>query len=301
VVALVLLLAAWVMVWTRLLQLPPRINPHPVSRVLDLPQKSIRCPALFPDGSWLAYPAADARGRWDVYAAPAAGGPPRRVTADSCARIGSVDIAPDGSTLAYDAWPAGAHEPEIRLAPVRGGAGRTLLPGACQPRFRPDGQRIGCLVERVAGPGPQGCEFWTVSPDGSGRRLEFRDTLTTSPGGSAFSWAPNGRYVAWVRAFPGGYQEVFLHDLARGRERQLTRDQRRVEDVCWTRQNEILYASDLAGGTDLWMVGASGGAPARVTRGPGSATCMRISADGRRVLYLESADSSRLVLIENLR
>ncbi|HVP40319.1 MAG TPA: hypothetical protein VMS93_14165 [Candidatus Saccharimonadales bacterium] len=300
-VALVLLLAVWVMVWTRLLERPPRINPHLTARVLDLPQKHILCPALSPDGTWLAYPAAEERGRWDVYLARAAGGAPRRVTADSCARIGSVDLSPDGSQLVYDAWPTGGGAPQIRMAPVRGGPGRALAAGGCWPAFRPDGRRIGFLVEHAGGPGPQGCEFWTVAPDGSGRRMEFRDTLTTAPGASAFSWAPSGKYIAWVRGFPGGYQEVFLRDLARGRERQITRDQRRVAGVCWTPQNEILYATDLAGGTDLWLVGASGGAPVRLTRGPGAATCMRISADGRRVLYLEDTGSERLVLIEDLR
>jgi len=47
------------------------------------------------------------------------------------------------------------------------------------------------------------------------------------------------------------YQELMVHDLGTGRGRQLTFNKKNINEVCWTRNNQIIFSSDIAGNFNL--------------------------------------------------
>jgi Tol biopolymer transport system component/predicted Ser/Thr protein kinase len=276
-------------------QAPPRLNPNPNLRTLQVPLTQITYPGMSPDGRWIAFGAADPADTWDVYFMNVGGGEPRRVTSDSSAWVSYVDVSPDGSQIAYSAA-TGRGTAELRVVPSLGGASRKLADFSAGPRWHPDGTRIGYLLY---GPATERrhLEIWSVRPDGSDARREVRDTLS-GRGRISMSWSPDGRQLAWLRTMKDGSQEIVVKRMPDGPERQLTRDGKNIDEIAWTRQDEILYSSNRGGNTNLWMIRASGGPAVQVTRGGGPDIGMRISADGRTLLYVQSQEVSHLWLAD---
>src|SRR6185503_12173863 len=76
------------------------LNPGMTTRVLQVPFTQISYPGLSPDGKWVAFPAADAGGKWDIYYMHSGEGEARRITLDSSEFSQQVaDISPDGSRI----------------------------------------------------------------------------------------------------------------------------------------------------------------------------------------------------------
>lgn len=94
-------------------------------------------PTFSPDGRWLAFAARD-QGRTDIFAAPAAGGPLLRLTAQGAARAPA--FSPDGRLLAFLAIAPGATGFDLWAAEVLEGEGGALSLG--QPRRISEGLGI---------------------------------------------------------------------------------------------------------------------------------------------------------------
>lgn len=153
----------------------------------------------------------------------------------------SVSVAPDGRTLVFDLL---AH---LYRLPLEGGDAE-LLTGAAgpalnfHPAFSPDGRRIAFISDRRGQN-----NVWVMNADGSDPRPVLLDPETrfTSP-----AWAPDGRSLVAVRAYP---------TPGRG----------------WHRQT-----------TELWRLPLDGGEPTRLLGGrimhyDGPA----FSADGRSLFF----------------
>ncbi len=256
------------------------LNPNMTLRVLQIPLSQVSYPGLSADGNWVSFPGGDREGKWDIYYMHISSTEPKRITNDSMFYNQQVaDISPDGSQVAYTGSRFGLY-----VASSLGGASRRIVDTVGNVRWRPDAQRIG--YERIIRPPNPHYELWTSAPDGSDRRLEFNDTLGTS-GRYSFAWSPDGKSVVWIRSYPGRYEEVFTHELATGKELQLTFDKKHVDDVCWLRNGMILFSSNRSGNTNLWAVPVLGGAAQQVTKGSGPDMGITASADARKVLYLQ--------------
>jgi Tol biopolymer transport system component len=275
-------------------QAPPRLGSHMTFRTLATPASDMSYPGLSPDGKWVAFGAADERNRWDIYLTNLGGGEIRRVTSDSSLFVRFVDISPDGSRLAY-AVQAHSGVDEVRVVSALGGPSATLAVGH-SPRWSPDGSKIGYIRVREGARGHRVYEFHTIQPDGSGERRVFADSIPILIGETrtSFSWSPDAKRIAWIRNHPGPYQELAVHDLATGRERQLTHDRATIDEVHWTPQNEIVFSSTRGGNMNLWVIRASGGKPVQLTRGSGPDKGMRVSADGRRMVYIQGQETQTL-------
>jgi len=265
-----------------------RLNPDRTSVTFPLPFREIQYPSLSRDGNWIAFPAKDEKGKWDLYLMNTAGGTPNRATNVQASYLDAVDIAPDVSQLAYVCQMEPGDAPSVRLVASQGGAGRILADSGIVPKWRPDGKRIGYIrfrqPSRPSTPGS--VEIWSVNPDGTDSRLEFTDPVPPR-GPIAFSWSPDGESIAWVRNSPEGYGEVIVRELATGEERQLTFDKKTVDEVVWTTSGMVLFISDRSGQSNLWVVPAGGGEATQVTQGAVPILAARISSDNRTLIYLQ--------------
>jgi len=275
---------------------PGRLNPNMSFRVIEIPFTQISYPGLSQDGNWIAFPAADVNLRWDVYFMNSGlNGEPRRVTRDSAVAVISADISPDGGRIAYDRGNPASGKTEVAVISSLGGVSKVVASGGELPRWNPAGDRIG-FVRGSAGFAPSESgklELWSVNPDGTDAKLVFIDTVSVH-GRFSFSWSPDGKSVAWIVSFPDGTQELVVRGLATGRIRQLTFDRKNIDEVCWTRQGEIVYSSNKSGNMNLWMIPVSGGEAVQITRGSGPDFGMKISADGTKLLYYQQRTISNL-------
>lgn len=285
----VLIAAAAGLVWHFASNGPPRINSNATFRQLQVPQSEIGYPGLSADGRWVAYPAKDPEGRWDLFFMNVRGGEVRRITDDSTLDIRYVDVSPDGSQIAYAVRVADGTS-EVRVVPSLGGASKTLARRGTAARWTPDGGRIAYITFDG-----DDLELRSVRTDGGDDRSEYRDTINTARRVRySFCYSPDGRAIAWLRTFSGGYQELIVHPLGGGAERQLTHDRRNIDEVYWTKQNDIIFSSNRNGNSNLWAIRASGGQPVQVTRGTGPDIGIRVASDGHTLLYLEQQEVSYL-------
>jgi serine/threonine protein kinase len=257
---------------------------------LDIPYTNIGYPGLSPDGKWLVFPAADANGKWDIYNMYASGTEPRRMTFDSSAYVGNetAQISPDGSLIAYSVSNARTSGCEIRCVSALGGASKVIARIGVVARWRPDGKRIGFIRARHVPPVPSPSgwkEFWSVEPNGNDERLEFADSVSSRDGNFCFSWSPDGKSIAWLRTFRAAYQEIVVRELATGKEQQLTHEARNIDELIWTSNGHIIYSSNRAGSTTLWMIPEGGGESVQVTK-EGPDMGMTISSDCQRMVFL---------------
>ncbi len=271
----------------------PQLNAQMTLRTVKLPLTQVGYPGFSQDGKWIALPAADETGKWDVYFMNVNGGEVRRITSDPGFAADYADVSPDGSQVAYGV-DAPTGRSQIRVVSSLGGASRLVAEDGTGPHWSPDGERVGYqLVPTESRSGK--LELWSVRSDGTDNRVDYVDSLCANIGRISFSWSPDGKRIAWLRSYQlGGYQELIVRTLATGEERQLTHDRKNIDEVCWTRQDEIVFSSNRAGNSNLWMVRASGGPLAQVTTGIGPDIGMRISADGKTLLYLQTQPISHL-------
>ena len=282
------ILASLLVVWIS--QPSVKLNPNMTIRVLDIPFTEIQYPGLSPDGKWLAFPAADANGKWDIYNMHLSGGEPKRITADSAAyatAFGTASVSPDGSLIAYTLLNQKTGRGEVCVVSALGGSSRVVAPIGFGPQWRADGQRITYLRRLSSGPisSISGWkEVWSVKHDGTDQKLEFVDSLGRRDGTVSCSWSPDGTSIAWLRTLEDYSQEIILHHLSTGEERQLTHDGKRIDEVRWLSNDRIVYSSNRSGSSTLWVMPAAGGEPVQITK------------EGPDLQATFSADNKRLVL-----
>jgi imidazolonepropionase-like amidohydrolase/Tol biopolymer transport system component len=140
--------------------------------------------------------------KWDVNAPP---GEAASVAIDT--RTGtwmSVDVSPDGKTLAFDLLG------DVYTMPIEGGEAKALthsIAWEMQPRFSPDGKRLAFMSDQGGGD-----NAWVMDADGTNPKAVTAETfrLVNNP-----TWHPNGEYIAVRKLFTGtrslGSGEIWLY------------------------------------------------------------------------------------------
>ena len=145
---------------------------------------------ISPDGSLVAIGNQDPDGVGRIYVVPAAGGTPRRVTADGPAYFHGW--SPDGKTISF----TGQHGEnfEAYTIPVAGGPQTLLAPKSDVAEFSPDGKWIYFQSDRTGQ-----MQIWRMRPDGSAQeQLLVSDTADWFP-----HISPDGKMIAFLAYKPG--------------------------------------------------------------------------------------------------
>ena len=288
-IGFIIVVGAWFLLKAKTIS----VNPNMTTRVLQVPFTQYSYPSLSPDGKWIAFPAADVNGKWDIYYMHVNGGEPRKITSDGTRFIQqTASISPDGSQIAYDKPSEDGATFDLFAISALGGTSRKLAVRATSGLWRPDGARVGFIRTtniRIRSDSPF-MEFWTVSGDGSDLRREFADSLFVTKGGNyrfSFCWSPDGRSIVWIRSQSSASQFLVIRELETGKERRLTDGNENIDAMAWTRDGKIIFSSNRGGNTNLWVVSANGGEASQVTKGGGPDLAVSIAASGNELVYLQ--------------
>ncbi len=276
------------------------INPDWRPYPLPIPFKEIGYPGLSGDGNWLTFGAKDESGKWALYLMNVRQGGPRQVTTIATSFAPAADVSADGGLLLYTTLEGQPPELDCYTIYSTGGAPRRIVRGGFAPRFRLDGLRVGYIIGvDVTAPSPSGKrEFWSVGTDGRDPHREFVDSAVQVVGRFSFAYAPDGKKIAWLRSFPMFYEEIVVYNLETGEERQITSDKSRIDEVAWVEGDKILYTTEKSGIFNLWLVPAGGGTPVQVTKGTEPVLGIKVSSDGRNLVYQQSREPADFWIVD---
>ena len=248
-------------------------------------------PEISPDGKMIAYVAED-QGWHDLFVSRVAGGVRVRLTNDT-SRESSPAFSPDGERIAFSRPRPDTGEPEICVAPTLGGKAVPLVAGGRFPAWSADGKRLAFTVRRAGQPDALG----TSAVDGSDLRVLLRADANypflLSP-----AWSPDGKTIVFGRS-PGGIRRsLWLIPAEGGEVKRLGEEQSGVFDKepKFTPDGRgVIYVSNRAGATNLWMMPLHGKAPVRLTTGAGPDASPSVARDGT-IVYSNTRSRTALLV-----
>ena len=247
---------------------------------------------------------------WDVNNMP---GPKRTVelAVDEGTWL-SLDVSPDGKTIAFDLLG------DIFLLPIAGGEAKPIATGPAwdmQPRFSPDGARIAFSSDRGGS-----ANIWVMQADGSAARAISEESFRTlnNP-----TWSADGQFIAARKHYTTwrslGTGEIWLYHLAGGKgaalvERRSKTLQKELGEPIFSADGEALYYTENVTPGDLFVYAqdsnqetfqikrydlASGEVSAAVT-GNGGAVRAAPSPDGRRLAFVRRLRERSALFVKDL-
>ena len=249
-------------------------------------------PALSPDGESLLY-VKEIGGQRDVFLQRVGGTNPVNLTAGCRADDDEPAFSPDGRRIAYRSECAGGG---IFVMGATGESRRKVTDEGYNPAFSPDGRELAIAGEKLRSPFAR----TTTSPlravkieTGERRLLSAHDAVEPS-------WSPDGKRVAfWGLDDATSARDVFTVS-ADGSQSDAAAAVRVLNDphVDWSPKwsgdgRSLFFASSRGGTMNLWRIAldpASGrplGAPEPVTAPSSWAGYLAVSANGRRVAFVD--------------
>ncbi|NOT09796.1 MAG: amidohydrolase family protein [Gemmatimonadales bacterium] len=239
-------------------------------------------------------PAAASPGKWDITQSL---GPSSAVSFETAEGTWmNVDVSPDGQRVVFDLLG------DIYVMPIAGGRAARITSGAffdMQPRWSPDGSRIGFISDRDGNN-----NIWTMKPDGTEPKQVSKEAQrdVNSP-----AWAPDGQYIYVRKHFVDtrslGAGEMWMYHVAGGTGLQVTDRngfQKDAGEPAPSPDGKYLYYSkDVTPGTQfeynkdpyagIYAVirrDLTTGEERTITGGAGGAITPAPSPDGKRLAFL---------------
>ncbi len=224
----------------------------------------------------------------------------------------SLDVSPDGKTIAFDLLG------DIYLLPIGGGAARAIdngLAWSMQPRFSPDGSEIAYISDAGGGN-----NVWIMRVDGSHQRQLTDENVhfLNNP-----TWSPDGDYIAARKHYTTeralGTGEIWLYHVKGGNgvavvERPDGQHQKELGEpvfapdgrgIYFTRDNTpgavLVYARD--SNTQLFEIDRYNfgtGKTQSVVTGAGGAVRPAPSPDGKHLAFVRRLKGRSALFIKNL-
>ncbi len=257
-------------------------------------------------------PAADAKPeKWDVNAPPGLATRKVQIAVDEGSWM-TVDVAPDGRTIAFDLLG------DIYTMPIEGGTPTRIAEGLAyehQPRFSPDGKRIAFVSDRAGGD-----NIWLMNRDGSDKKQiskeDFR--LLNQP-----SWSPDGQFIVAKKHFTTGRSlgtgEVWLYHVSGGAGVPLVkkpneRHQKELGEPIFAADGKsVFYTRNVTPGaifeyaqdsnTDLFHIerySLEDGEVSTAASGPGGAVRPTPSPDGKRLAFVRREGTQSKLYVKDL-
>ncbi len=225
----------------------------------------------------------------------------------------SLDISPDGKTLAFDLLG------DIYTMPAGGGMATNISSGMAweyQPRFSPDGTRIAFTSDRGGGD-----NIWTMDVDGTDPKQVTNESfrLLNNP-----TWSPDGQFIAARKHFTTsrslGTGEIWLYHISGGSGVQLVKKpseshQKELGEPMFspdgryvyysqntTSGSTFIYAQD--SNTELFQIkryDMETGEISTAAGGAGGAVRPAPSPDGQYLAFVKRVRAKSKLFIKNLK
>ncbi|HXV90856.1 MAG TPA: protein kinase [Gemmatimonadales bacterium] len=250
-------------------------------------------PAWSPDGARLAFRLIE-NTKSDIAVIDLATRAVVRITDDNVIDLDPVWSAAGDALYYCSSGGGGVNLWRVRMTPGGGPAGpaEQLTTGAgndLQPAVAPGSGRVAFTILAI------NSDLWRlpVSPATGQPTGEPEAMVATTREDSRGAWAPDGRLVAF-NSDRQGDMNIWVHDVATGTDRQLTRGPGGDYQPAWSPDGaRIAFFSARAGTNDIWTVDVATGALTALTSSPAMETNPVFSPDGRRVAY-QSDQTGRL-------
>jgi len=222
----------------------------------------------------------------------------------------SLDVSPDGQTIAFDLLG------DLYTMPITGGVPTRLTEGIAwdmQPRFSPDGSRIAFTSDRTGKDDKGGDNIWVIDTDGSNPTQITAESFHLLNGPN---WHPSGDYIIARKHFTSrrsiGAGEMWLYHVSGvgggyTGGLQLTEkptEQKDVNEPVYSPDGRYLYYSEdvSPGGTfqynkdsakQIYVINrldTETGDSERYITGPGGACRPQPSPDGKTIAFVRRHD-----------
>ncbi len=254
-------------------------------------------PAISADGNSLAF-SSDQSGSFEIYVKPLASDAKEiQITSDGNQNFQPA-FSPDGQRIAFHSKTRGG----IWIIPVSGGTARQLTGFGTNPSWSPDGRQIafqsGALTDlgaasRTIPPSV----LWRVDADG-GEPRQLTQAGDPPGGHSSPAWSPDGTRIVFNVEDLSTYGFWSIR-IADGRLQEISSS---GFDPVYAPDNQRIYYAAFNG---LWQIPVSPsddrptGEPGQVADdGPAQIRRLRISADGKKLVYGMLMSNSNLALID---
>jgi serine/threonine protein kinase/Tol biopolymer transport system component len=282
-----------ILLWRTAGRPPESPLPSVQDRLTDLPGIETQ-PSLAPAGDFFVYVKAE-RGNLDIFR-QRTGGNANNLTADSPADDSEPAFSPDGNFIAFRSERDGGG---LFLMGATGESVRRLTEAGYDPAWSPDGKEIVYATAPGDDPRDWGAHsrLWRIEVANPSRRRLVADVDGVQP-----SWSPGGRRIAYWSVPTGRGQRILWTIPASGGEPvRVTDDTSYNWSPAWSPDGRYLFfASDRKGSMNLWRVpidedtGKVLGAPEPVTSSSQWNGPLRLSRDGRRIVYAARDERSNL-------
>ncbi len=211
----------------------------------------------------------------------------------------SLDVSPDGKTIAFDMLG------DIYVMPITGGAARPIASGMAweiQPRFSPDGNKIAFTSDRAGGD-----NIWFMNAkDGEDKTQITKESfrLLNNP-----TWSADGRFIAARKHFTTssslGTGEIWLYHTDGGSGVQLTKKpgeshQKEIGEPIFSPDGKYVYfsANTTSGARFQYAQDSNGqlfeikryelatGKTKTIVSGAGGAVRPALSPDGKTIVFV---------------
>ena len=224
----------------------------------------------------------------------------------------SLDISPDGKTIAFDLLG------DIYTMPASGGTAKAIAKGMAweiQPRFSPDGKRIAFTSDRAGGD-----NIWTMDVNGGDMQQVTDESfrLLNNP-----AWSPDGEFIAARKHFTTsrslGTGEMWLYHTSGGSGVQLTKKpsdahQKEIGEPMFSPDGKYLYysANTTSGPIfeyaqdsnkrlfEIMKYEMETGDVSSVVGGAGGAVRPTPSPDGKSIAYVKRVRAKSMLFIKDL-